>query len=220
MVNNLILYLSVKSDERSHGWLDLIGTLRVGASTRRFSGGWLLLGGLQIDHSLTRTFCLISGHLCGTATYGIELRPGAQVLEVLTRREDDVYIDDVVRGELLDVFRTLAAQRDTECPQFTKLHLVPTEQLFHETLTSVRYHALNRTSGENPVMVCDMLNELGERHHLIHLRFGVSLLWRIWLDGIPQHENTVIDHTINSFKELNIKDLSPVDNAKVCFRAA
>lgn len=195
--------------------LDLIGTLGVGASTR----GWFLLCRLQIHRGLSRTFRLVGGLLRGTAAHGVEHSSGTQVLEILARREEDVYIGDVVRGELLDVFRPLTTQRDSKGPQFSKLHLVAIEQLLHETFARVRHHAFDRTPGEYPVVVCDVLNELGERHHLVHLRLGVSLFRHFRLDGISHHVNTVIDHTINSFKELNMNDfrqpLSLADNANI-----
>lgn len=68
MINSFIQYSNIKREDRSYDSLDLIWTLGVGASTR----GWLLLRRLQIDRGLARTFCLVSGLLCGTAAHGVE----------------------------------------------------------------------------------------------------------------------------------------------------
>ena len=68
-------------------------------------------------------------------------------------------------------------------------------------------------------MVGYVLDELAELDHLVPLGLGISLLGHLWLDGISHHVNTVINHTINGFKELNMNDfrqpLSLVDNANI-----
>ena len=171
----------------------------------RLCGGTLILGCRQIDRILSRLFSLQRSGLCQTAGNEVELGTVDEVLEVRTRSEQDVHRLDVLRRELVDALCSLGADRDAKRAQFSHLDLHSIEQLLHKTLAHVTDDTLHHSAAIDPVMVGDVLGELIERPDFRHLVLGIRLLGLLRLQRIAHHVNTVINHTIQSFKNETIK---------------
>lgn len=162
--------------------------------TLRFIGSLLVFCGFQVHGGFARLFSFQCGGLCNAACHRVEVGTAKQVLEVLTRGEEDAHARDVLGGERFAAFRALAGQRQPEVAEVIQHDFLALQQLFHETAAHVRQHALHL-----PTLVAamfgDMRHKLAERHHFLYLRLGVSLGRLALVNLIGKHVNTVVNHT-------------------------
>lgn len=101
---------------------------------------------LQIHGSRPRLLCLERSSLCRTTGHRIELSTTYQVLEVRSRREDDVHCLDVRRREVLQLVCPIAAERDPEVAELPHLHLLTFEQHLDQALAHVDDYATHRSA--------------------------------------------------------------------------
>lgn len=154
----------------------------------------LVLGSFKIHGSRARLLRFQRSLLGCTAGNRIETGASKQVLEVITRSEEDADTRDVLFRERLAVFRSLATQRQPKAAEVIQHDFLPLQQLFHEAAAHVRQHAFHLPALVTAVFG-DVRHKLTEVHHFFHLRLGVSLRGLTLVHLIGEHVNTVIDHT-------------------------
>ena len=120
------------------------------------------LHGLQVHNSATGLLCPERSGLSCTAGNRIEGGTATEVLEVLTRSEDDVHLLDVGCTEAHQRVRTDRGQADPEAAQFTKLDLVAIQQLFYEAAYGITEDTLHGTATEHTVVVGNVVDEIRE----------------------------------------------------------
>lgn len=105
--------------------------------TLRFIGSLLVFCGLQVNGRLARLFRFQCGGLGSAAWYRIKGGTAKQVFKIFTRSEKDAHTRDVLGGERLTVFRTLAGQRQPEVAEVIQHDFLALQQLFHEAAAHV-----------------------------------------------------------------------------------
>lgn len=154
----------------------------------------LVLGCFKVNCCLTRFLGFQRSLLGGTTWYRIKGGTANQVLEVLTRGEEDAHACDVLGGERFAAFRTLAGQRQPKVAEVIEYDFLALQQLFHEAAAHVGQYAFH-LSALVTAMLGDVSHKLAEVHHFFHLRLGVSLGRLALVNLVGKHVNTVINHT-------------------------
>ena len=155
---------------------------------------WLFLGSFQVNGLGTLLLCLQGCSLSGSACHRSKLSLADEVLKVDTWGKDDVDALDLISGESLAVFCTLAGERNPEVTQLVKLYLLALQEHLHQALAHVGNNALHLTTSI-ATMVSNVLGEITERQYLAHLSLGVSLWVGTLVDRVWHHKYRIINHT-------------------------
>ena len=181
-----------------------IGGASVRVRTGRSLSTVVLARGGEVQSIHTFLDSTEGSSLYGTTGHEVELGTIDEVLEVRTRGKQDVHRLDILRRELLHRRRTLATERDAEGSKRPELHLLPVQELFHQTLAGIRENTLYGTTAEYPVVVGNVLGKLLQWPDFRHLVLGIHLLGQLRLQRIAHHVNTKVNHKLKIFKSETI----------------
>ena len=117
-------------------------------------------GRLQVHNHVTALLSLQRGRL--GLTTGDEFEGGltAEILEVRSRGEHDVYRFNVRGTEALQGISTCRGEAYPKVTQFAQLYLVAVQQLFDDTQAGVTEDAPYCSATEHPVVAGNVVNEI------------------------------------------------------------